>query len=64
MTAIGRLFSRLSYPGQVFLMAAVPLVLAMLGFGLLFLALVVYRTGTEIRLRRTAALRARMNRGA
>ncbi|MBO9431235.1 heme ABC transporter permease CcmC [Sulfitobacter sp. R18_1] len=41
-----------------------PLVLAMLGFGLLFLALVVYRTGTEIRLRRTAALRARMNRGA
>jgi len=41
-----------------------PLVLAMIGFGLLFLALVVYRTGTEIRLRRTAALRARMNRGA
>ncbi len=41
-----------------------PLVLVMIGFGLLFLALVVYRTGTEIRLRRTAALRARMNRGA
>ena len=41
-----------------------PLVMAMLGFGLLFLALVVYRTGTEIRLRRTSALRARMNRGA
>ena len=37
----------------------VPLVIAMIGFGLLFLALVFYRTGTEIRLRRTKALLAR-----
>lgn len=37
----------------------VPLVIAMAGFGLLFLALVLYRTGTEIRIRRTAALLAR-----
>lgn len=36
-----------------------PLVIAMIGFGLLFLALVFYRTGTEIRLRRTKALLAR-----
>jgi heme exporter protein C len=36
-----------------------PLLISMIGFGLLFLALVIYRTGTEIRLRRTAALRAR-----
>jgi heme exporter protein C len=36
-----------------------PLLLCMIGFGLLFLALVLYRTGTEIRLRRIAALRAR-----
>ncbi|MFD2738844.1 heme ABC transporter permease [Sulfitobacter aestuarii] len=39
-----------------------PLVLSMLGFGLLFVALVLYRTGTEIRLRRTRALQARMGR--
>ncbi|MFT6024788.1 MAG: heme exporter protein C [Ascidiaceihabitans sp.] len=37
----------------------IPLVIAMAGFGLLFLALVLYRTGTEIRIRRTAALLAR-----
>ena len=36
-----------------------PLALSMLGFGLLFLALVLYRTGTEIRVRRARALRAR-----
>jgi Na+/H+-translocating membrane pyrophosphatase len=36
-----------------------PLVICMVGFGLLFLALVLYRTGTEIRLRRASALRAR-----
>jgi heme exporter protein C len=41
-----------------------PLVLAMLGFGLLFLALVLYRTGTEIRLRRARALLARSGREA
>lgn len=39
-----------------------PLVLCMIGFGLLFIALVFYRTGTEIRLRRAAALRARAGR--
>ncbi|PYE85442.1 heme ABC transporter permease CcmC [Pseudoroseicyclus aestuarii] len=39
-----------------------PLVIAMLGFALLFAALVVLRTGTEIRLRRIAALRARAQR--
>ena len=37
----------------------VPLVVSMIGFGLLFLALVLYRTGTEIRIRRTKALLAR-----
>lgn len=37
----------------------VPLAISMVGFGLLFLALVLYRTGTEIRLRRTRALLAR-----
>jgi heme exporter protein C len=37
----------------------VPLVVAMVGFGLLFIALVLYRTGTEIRIRRTKALLAR-----
>ena len=36
-----------------------PLLLSMLGFGLLFIAMVFYRTGTEISLRRAAALRAR-----
>ena len=36
-----------------------PLVLSMVGFGLLFIAMVFYRTGTEISLRRAAALRAR-----
>ena len=36
-----------------------PLYLAMFGFFLLFLALVLIRTRTEIRLRRTAALQAR-----
>ena len=37
----------------------VPLLIAMIGFGLLFLALTLYRTGTEIRLRRHRALLAR-----
>ncbi|MFT6089037.1 heme ABC transporter permease [Sulfitobacter sp.] len=36
-----------------------PLAISMVGFGLLFLALVLYRTGTEIRLRRARALLAR-----
>lgn len=36
-----------------------PLVLALVGFGLLFLTLVLVRTRTEIRLRRIAALEAR-----
>ncbi|MCX7560792.1 heme ABC transporter permease [Sulfitobacter sp. F26204] len=40
----------------------VPLLICMIGFGLLFAALVLYRTGTEIRLRRIRALRARMER--
>lgn len=40
-----------------------PLLLSMFGFVMLFLALVVYRTGTEIRLRRAAALQARLDRG-
>ncbi len=40
-----------------------PLLVSMVGFGLLFLALVIYRTGTEIRLRRTSALLARSGRG-
>ena len=39
-----------------------PLVISMIGFGLLFLALVFYRTGTEIRLRRIRALIARSKR--
>ena len=34
----------------------VPLLISMAGFGLLFLALTLYRTGTEIRVRRTKAL--------
>jgi heme exporter protein C len=41
-----------------------PLLISMIGFGLLFLALVLYRTGTEIRLRRARALLARRERGA
>jgi heme exporter protein C len=36
-----------------------PLVLALVGFGMLFLTLVLIRTRTEIRLRRLAALEAR-----
>jgi heme exporter protein C len=40
----------------------VPLAISMIGFGLLFLALVLYRTGTEIRIRRTKALLAREGR--
>jgi heme exporter protein C len=36
-----------------------PLVICLVAFVLLFLALVLQRTGTEIRLRRAAALRAR-----
>ena len=39
-----------------------PLALSMVGFGMLFLALVMYRTGTEIRLRRARALLARRKR--
>ena len=39
-----------------------PLLISMIGFGLLFVALVLYRTGTEIRLRRAQALRVRMER--
>lgn len=41
-----------------------PLLISMIGFGLLFLALVLYRAGTEIRLRRVRALLARSERGA
>ena len=40
----------------------VPLLISMVGFGLLFLALTLYRTGTEIQLRRTKALLAREGR--
>ena len=40
----------------------VPLLISMVGFGLLFLALTLYRTGTEIRIRRTKALLAREGR--
>ncbi len=40
----------------------VPLLISMAGFGLLFLALTLYRTGTEIRVRRTKALLAREGR--
>ncbi|MEX0309405.1 MAG: heme ABC transporter permease [Tateyamaria sp.] len=36
-----------------------PLVICIIGFTLLFLVLVLYRTGTEIRVRRTRALMAR-----
>ena len=41
-----------------------PLLVSIAGFVLLFLALVLYRTGTEIRARRTRALIARETRGA
>lgn len=41
-----------------------PLVVSMVGFGLLFIALVLYRTGTEIRLRRARALLSRQRREA
>lgn len=41
-----------------------PAVICMLGFGCLFVALVLYRTGTEIRIRRTRALRLRAQRSA
>ena len=40
----------------------VPLLISMAGFGLLFLALTLYRTGTEIRVRRTQALLTREGR--
>ena len=40
----------------------VPLLISMVGFGLLFLALTLYRTGTEIRVRRTKSLLAREGR--
>ena len=39
-----------------------PAVLCMIGFALLFIALVLYRTGTEIRLRRARALTRRATR--
>ena len=39
-----------------------PLYLTMLGFFLLFVALLLVRTRTEIRIRRLAALRAREGR--
>jgi heme exporter protein C len=39
-----------------------PLVISMVGFGLLFLTLVLLRTRTEVRLRRTKALEARARR--
>ena len=41
-----------------------PLVISIGGFTLLFLALVLYRTGTEISLRRTRALSSRLDRKA
>ncbi len=41
-----------------------PLVISIAGFTLLFLALVLYRTGTEIALRRARALSARRDRSA
>ena len=40
----------------------VPLLISMVGFGLLFLALTLYRIGTEIRIRRTKALLTREGR--
>jgi heme exporter protein C len=42
----------------------VPLLVSMAGFVVLFVALVLQRTGTEIRLRRLSALRARAERAA
>lgn len=39
-----------------------PLVISIVGFSLLFIALVLYRTGTEIALRRTRALSVRLDR--
>ena len=41
-----------------------PLVISIAGFSLLFIALVLYRTGTEIALRRTRALSIRLDRSA
>jgi len=41
-----------------------PLVLSIVGFTLLFIALVLYRTGTEIALRRARALAQRLERNA
>ena len=41
-----------------------PMLISMIGFGLLFVALVLYRTGTEIRLRRARALLARNRKDA
>jgi len=41
-----------------------PLLVCIAGFSLLFIALVLYRTGTEIALRRTRALRVRLDRSA
>jgi heme exporter protein C len=41
-----------------------PLVISMIGFGLLFVTLVLVRTRTEIRLRRTSALLAREKRAS
>lgn len=41
-----------------------PLVISLAGFTLLFLALVLYRTGTEIALRRARALNIRLDRNA
>lgn len=41
-----------------------PLVLCIVGFSLMFLALVLLRTRTEVRLRRARALLQRQNRGA
>ena len=41
----------------------IPLVVSLVGFGLLFLTLVLIRTRTEIRLRRVAALQARERMG-
>ena len=42
----------------------VPLVISIAGFTLLFIALVLYRTGTEIALRRSHALSVRLDRSA
>jgi heme exporter protein C len=42
----------------------IPLLVCIAGFVLLFIALVFYRTGTEIRARRIRALEARERAGA